>query len=128
MTRTLTTIVLGAAIVLAIGHMPRPAQAASVDAIAVDDDEDTKGGQAGWGTGEGDTTKEAGAMALKNCGKHGNTGCQVVLTYQQCGAYASSRKHSGTGTGPTKDVARKKAMDDCGSDNCKVVVADCVGD
>ena len=64
MTRTLTTIVVGAAIVLAIGHLPRPAWAASVDAIAVDDDESTKGGQAGWGTGEGDTTKEAGAEEL----------------------------------------------------------------
>lgn len=127
MKRMLMVGLLSVAAVLAFGHF-KPVYAASVDAIAVDDDTGTSGGDAGWGTGEGDTAKEAQEMAMHNCTKNGNKNCQVVLTYEHCGAYASSRKHAGIGTGPSKDVAKAKAMEGCGNDNCKVVVADCVGD
>ena len=128
MNRAILVGLFSAVIATAPGFYPRQAHAATIDAIAVDDDTSTSGGDAGWGTGEGDTEKEAKDMALKNCAKHGNKGCEVVLTYKQCGAYASSRKKYGTGTGPSKDVARAKAMEDCGNDKCKVVVSDCVGD
>jgi hypothetical protein len=128
MKRAVLVGLFSAVIATAPAFYPRQAMAASIDAIAVDDDVKTGAGDAGWGTGEGDTEKEAKDMALKNCAKNGNKSCQIVLTYKQCAAYASSRKHFGTGTGPSKDVARAKAMEDCGNDNCKVVVSDCVGD
>ena len=126
MKRVLMVGLLSVAVILAFGRTNH-VYAASVDAIAVDDDENTRGGDAGWGTGEGDTDKEAQAMALKNCREHGSKGCEVALTYKQCGAYASSRKHSGTGTGASESVAKKAALDECGNNSCKIVVSDCVG-
>ena len=126
MKRILMVGLLSVAVILAFGRTNH-AFASSVDAIAVDDDENTRGGNAGWGTGEGDTAKEAQEMALKNCRKSGNKGCEVAVTYKQCGAYASSRKHAGIGTGASEKEAKAKAMDDCGNDSCKIVVSDCVG-
>jgi hypothetical protein len=126
MKRVLMVGLLSAAVILAFGRTNH-VYAASVDAIAVDDDQDTKGGNAGFGTGEGDTAKEAQKMALENCRKSGNKGCEVALTYKQCGAYASSKKHAGTGTGSSESAAKKAAMEDCGNDACKIVVSDCVG-
>ena len=49
-----------------------------------------------------------------------------MLTYEICGAYASSANHAGTGTGRSAVEASKNALDACAHDTCKVVVADCV--
>jgi hypothetical protein len=125
MKRLLMVGLLSVAAVLAFGPT-KHVYAATVDAIAVDDDTGTSGGDAGYGTGEGDSAKEAQDMAMKNCTKNGNKHCEVVATYDHCGAYASSRKHAGVGTGSSKNAAKEKAMDECGNDSCKV--ADCVGD
>jgi len=100
--------------------------AASYDAIAVHDEQGLKGGDAGYGVGEGKTANAANDMAMKNCRTSGNGKCELAVTYQQCGAYASSREHSGTGTGETKDAAKSAALGQCGSGGCKIVVSDCV--
>ena len=114
------------ALAVAIAGFSGHAFAASYDAIAVDDDTHTTGGDAGYGVGEGDSQREAQSEAMKSCGEH-NKACQVVVTYQQCGAYASSRQHAATGIGHTEREAQMAALDSCGSGGCKVVVSDCVG-
>jgi hypothetical protein len=114
------------AVVAALAGFSGHAFAASYDAIAIDDDTHTSGGDAGYGVGEGDTQREAQREAMKSCREHNNS-CQVVAVYEQCGAYASSRQHAGTGMGRTERDAQMAALDSCGSGGCKVVVSDCVG-
>jgi hypothetical protein len=98
------------------------------DSIAVDDDVNTSGGDAGYGVGQGASKPEAETQAMKACKDEGNSGCKVEISYQNtCGAYASSQKHSGHATGANKGVASKAAQSACGEASCKVVVADCVG-
>ncbi len=101
--------------------------AAHYDSIAVDDDTGTSGGQAGYGVGEGDSAEEAKHEAMKQCRSSGNHSCEVAVTYQRCGAYASSKKNSGTGTGSSEAAARSEALHECGVSACRVVVSDCVG-
>ena len=127
MKRVFTFGLLLAAAILVFGRTTH-AFAASVDAIAIDDDRSTASGDAGWGTGEGDTVAAAKKMALENCAKEGNKHCKVMLTYKKCGAYASSANYYGTGTGATKAAAKEDAMKNCGHNGCKVAVSDCVGD
>jgi hypothetical protein len=97
---------------------------AKMDSIAVDDEPGLVAADIGYGIGEGDTAAEAKREALKQCKAKG---CEVVVTYDKCGAYASSKQHSGTGTGATEAEAKHNALVDCGSDACKVGVSDCVG-
>ena len=104
-----------------------PVVASTYDAIAIDDEPGLKGGQAGYGVGEGDSADDANAGALRNCRSSGNGKCVVAITYQTCGAYASSREHSGIGTGNTEASARGAAREQCGIEACRVVVSDCVG-
>lgn len=97
------------------------------DSIAVDDDVGTRGGDAGYGVGEGPTRGEAEAMAKQQCRSEGNKNCAVEISYQNmCGAYASSKKYSGHGTGMSKAAAARAAREACGDEHCKVVVTDCV--
>ncbi len=116
-------VFIAALLLCGSGH----AFATGYDAIAVDDEPGLKGGQAGYGVGEGTTAEDANAMALKNCKSSGNGKCTLALTYQRCGAYASSREHSGSAMGATESEARSAAKEQCGVGACRVVVADCVG-
>lgn len=101
---------------------------ATWDSIAVDDDTGTRAGGAGYGVGEGDSKAAAEGAAMKECKKTGNSGCTIEVSYKDmCGAYASSKKYSGHGTGHTKAQATKSAIETCGDGACKLVVADCVG-
>lgn len=94
-------------------------------AIAVDDDQGTKSAEVGYGVGEGATRAEAEADALATCKKSGNSGCEVVVHYSHCGAYASSKKYSGIGWGDSEAIAKSKALDKCGDSSCRIVVSDC---
>ena len=99
------------------------------DSIAVDDDTATNAGDAGYGIGNGDTKAAAESEAMKTCKGEGNSNCKVEISYKDmCGAYASSKNHSGNGTGATKAIASKAAMSSCGEGSCKIVVTDCVGE
>jgi hypothetical protein len=100
---------------------------ATMDSIAVDDEPGLKAGDVGYGVGEGDDAGTAKKEALKQCKKSGNDKCEVAVTYAKCGAYAASKQHSGTGTADSEDAAKQAAVEDCGTDGCKVVVSDCVG-
>jgi hypothetical protein len=105
-----------------------PVLAAGWDSIAVDDDTGTKGGDAGYGVGQGNNKGAAESEAVKACKDEGNSDCKVAVSYQTCGAYASSTHHAGIGTGASKDAASGAAMRGCGGGACKVVVSDCVGE
>ncbi len=78
--------------------------------------------------GTGDSKGVAEGEAVKACKSEGNTNCKVAVSYQTCGAYASSTHHGGIGTGPTKSSAASAALKGCAEGACKVVVAECVGD
>jgi hypothetical protein len=121
---TFRSLLVAAALLSGAGH----AFAATVDAIAVDDDRGDKGGDAGYGVGEGKSAEEASHEALRQCKSAGNDGCKVALTYETCGAYASSRKYFGTGTADTEAEAKHNALESCAHDSCRIVTSDCVGE
>ena len=121
------SILRSVAIVAVLLTGSHAAFAATYDSIAVDDDESTGGGKAGYGVGEGNSADEAKHEAMKECKSGGNKSCEVAVTYQRCGAYASSKKNSGSGTGDSEAIARQAALSECGVSACRVVVADCVG-
>ena len=91
-------------------------------AIAVDDQ---VGDEPAYGFSTGEDSKEsAQRQALKYCKEHGDK-CKVVVWFETCGAYASSKKYYGYGWGATKAKATAKALEMCGNNNCQVVVAEC---
>jgi len=96
----------------------------AVGAIAVDDEVgDT---EPGYGIATGyDTKEEAKKAALKNCRNEGNENCKVSVWFEGCGAYASSKKYSGAGWGKSKRIAEAKALETCGSPNCKIQASEC---
>ncbi|OAN51346.1 hypothetical protein A6A04_16350 [Paramagnetospirillum marisnigri] len=110
------TVVLG----LTIGATPGFA----AGAIAVDDEAGAKVSEVGYGIGTGSTREEAGADAMRECKKAGNSNCKVAVRYDTCGAYAASRDYSGIGWGSSENTAKANALEACGA-GCKVVVSDC---
>lgn len=100
-----------------------PASAFAFGAIAVDDQMGDTDPAYGFATGEDDKAS-AQKKALKYCKEHGDN-CKVVVWFETCGAYASSKKYYGYGFGATKAVATKKALEMCGRNTCQVVVSEC---
>lgn len=92
-------------------------------AIAVDDERGER--DPAYGVGGGASRGEAERNAMKFCRENSKRKCEVAVTYQQCGAYASSRNYSGTATGATEQAVRQGALSECGQRTCKVIVADC---
>ncbi len=80
-----------------------------------------------FGLGGGQKEDEAKEAAIEYCeeaaGK--NAMCKVVVTYQQCGAYAAKKNGGGYGINNTKKTAEAKAISGCDDDACKIVVSDC---
>jgi hypothetical protein len=118
--------VVSVASLVAFGASQAVARDAVYDSIAVSDARGVAGGDAGYGVGQGDSQADSNEGAMHECKTHHNPNCKLVLTYDMCGAYASSANHAGTGMGRTAVEASKNALDACGHDSCKVVVADCV--
>ena len=100
--------------------------ALAIGAIAVDDSYGDEPSGVGYGfvTLYG-SKQEAAAGAMEACQGEGNTECKVVLTFQNCGAYAASRNNFGVGTGGTMAAAEKSALTNCGEAECMAVVSDC---
>lgn len=115
--KSLTRLFVLASLILPLG-------AFAAGAIAVDDDEgDT---DPGYGVSTGAASRDqAGKDALAECKKQGNKSCKVVVRFDKCGAYASSKKNSGIGFGSSVGVAKTKALEDCGTSACKIIVAEC---
>ena len=77
------------------------------------------------GTGTGTTQQDAEASALMRCGGSRN-GCEIKGSFQGgCGAYASSRKHSGFGRGQSVAIAQQQAMNECRKNSCRIAVQYC---
>ena len=95
-------------------------------AIAVDDDPGLAHSEVGYGiVTKAPSQQTASSDAVEVCTSEGNAGCQLVLTFQNCGAYAASKVAFGTGTAATQSDAERRAMSDCGDKECKVVISDC---
>jgi hypothetical protein len=110
--------------ILAAASLILPLSAFAAGAIAVDDEEGET--DPGYGVVTGMANREeAGKAALRECRKHGNKNCKVAVRFDQCGAYAGSKKYYGVGYGKSIDVARTMAMNECGQKSCKVLVAEC---
>lgn len=92
-------------------------------AIAVNDSSGTSAEDAGYAVGYGSTKKEASAAAIKECKSAGNSSCEVMLTFEQCGAYVGNKASYGTGIGKSEKEAQKAAMAEC--PECKLIVSDC---
>lgn len=92
-------------------------------AIAVDDSVGETDPAYGFATGK-DTKEKAQRQAMKYCKEHGDS-CKVVVWFETCGAYASSKKYYGYGYGSTKAKATADALKMCGIKSCQVIVAEC---
>lgn len=78
-----------------------------------------------YGVGGGGSKGEAEKNAKSFCKEAGGKKCEVLVTYQQCGAYAASKKYSGVGTAATKKAAEAKALSACNNSNCSIAASDC---
>jgi hypothetical protein len=77
------------ALAFAMSMMIPVAAHASWGVIAVDDQVGEK--DPAYGVGGGDSKAEATKNAMKFCKEASGTKCDVAVTYEKCGAYASSR-------------------------------------
>lgn len=112
------------AAVLALGLLAGGMEVRAAGAIAVDDEAGSKADEVGYGIGSGSSREEAGADAMRECKKAGNSECKVAVRYDTCGAYAASKSYSGIGWGSSEGAAKANALEACGS-GCKIVVSDC---
>jgi hypothetical protein len=102
-----------------------PATVFAAGAIAVDDEAGQNPSDVGYGYATGHSSRdEAGAAALRNCRREGNRSCKVAVRFDECGAYAASRRNYGIGWGSSERVARQNALSQC-DDNCRIVFAIC---
>jgi hypothetical protein len=124
MTSTFKKLFIASAVVLsATSFMATSAYAAGWGAIAADEVIGEKDPY--YGVGGGDAKGEAEKNAMKFCKEAGGKKCEVLVTYQQCGAYAASKKYSGVGTAATKKLAEAKALSACNNSNCSIAASDC---
>lgn len=77
-----------------------------------------------YGVGGGDSESKASDNAMRFCRRAGGKSCKVVVTYNQCAAYAVSRRNTGSGKGATQKEAEAQALQVC-NDRCRIVVSDC---
>jgi hypothetical protein len=111
------------ALVFAVSMMVPFAAHAGWGVIAVDDRVGEK--DPAYGVGGGDTKAEATKNAMKFCKEAAGVKCEVAVSYEKCGAYASSRKYSGSASASSESDAKKKALSECNDASCKILVADC---
>ena len=114
------------ALIVALSITSGEALAARYDAIAIDDDIGGASGNGAYAVGQGPTKHEASRIAMSNCSLGGKLACAVKLTYDRCGAYASSHQTAGTGTGISLQAATSAALASCRDTSCHLVIADCV--
>lgn len=98
-------------------------------AIAIDIATDGEPGISGRTIGEF-SRRKAKNLALRDCQAAGGDDCQVVLWYaDQCAALALPDpvfgKRYGARAGQTKSEAARLALEECGSEDCKLVFIDC---
>jgi hypothetical protein len=95
-------------------------------AFAVDDEEGDTADEVGYGWSTGYPTRNAAAQAAMNeCKGQGNDNCRLVLTFQGCGAYATSPARYGVGTASNSRAAERNAMQACNNSQCQIVLSQC---
>lgn len=117
---------LAASFALASLWLAAPARAGDTawGAIAVDVTQKTT--DPSYGVGGGASEAEASGNAMGFCQKSGSkAGCKIVVTYQQCGAFASNGHDAGWAKAPTKPEAEASAVKACGQSGCAVAASDC---
>lgn len=117
------TSLLHAAFAAAILSFAYTTTAFATGAIAVNDEQGMSAEDAGYGLGYGGSKKEASANAVRECKSAGNDSCEVVLTFEKCGAYIGNKAYYATGVGATEAAAYKAAKAEC--PDCKLIVSDC---
>jgi hypothetical protein len=78
-----------------------------------------------YGVGGGSNKDDAEKYAQKFCDDAGGEKCKVVVSYQQCAAYALSKNHNGIGTGETKALSEQRAQKQCKDRDCYIIASDC---
>jgi hypothetical protein len=73
----------------------------------------------------GDSETKAVNNAMRFCKQAGGTSCELVVTYNQCAAYANFRDKGAAGKGVNKKAAEAQALSACSNNRCKVLVSDC---
>ena len=71
------------------------------------------------------TMQDAIKAALVKCTGNGGANCNIVATFERCGAVAASGKSFGVGWGITGKHARIMSLRNCGSDDCNVIANEC---
>lgn len=95
-------------------------------AIAVDDTELSHPDNVGYGYSDSEPSRSAAERsALSECRKAGNQNCRIALWFESCGAYAASHRNYGVGWGASEQAANAKALRECGSTACTIVVSLC---
>ena len=120
------SLFLAAGLALASLSFAAPARAGdnAWGAIAVDVTQKTT--DPSYGVGGGRSEAEATENAMNFCQKTGSkAGCKIVVTYEQCGAFASNGHDAGWSKAPTKEAAEAGAVKACGQSNCAVAASDC---
>lgn len=94
---------------------------------AISVDTKTHDTDSAYGIGGGNSKDEAEKNAQKFCAEAGGEKCTIVMSYQQCGAYALSKEHQGAGVGSatTKKAAEDIAKGECKEDDCQIIASDC---
>jgi hypothetical protein len=77
-----------------------------------------------YGIGGGDSESKASDNAMHFCRRAGGKSCKVVVSYNQCAAYAASRRNAASGKGATQKEAEAQALQAC-NDRCRIVISDC---
>jgi hypothetical protein len=116
-------LILGFGVSVLFAGAPASAAEYAWGAISIDASESSI--SPAYGIGGGGAEAEAVENAQKFCIKAGGKGCKLMVSYQQCGAFASNGHDAGWGKSPTKKGAEDGAMSACEKDNCKIVVSDC---
>jgi hypothetical protein len=70
------------------------------------------------------TSQAAASEAMLACQENGDH-CEVMLTFQKCGAYAASKTNFGVGAAASLKAAERRAVASCKGAGCRVVVSDC---
>lgn len=101
---------------------PTPRWADRWGAVAID-----PSGHAGVINGEHSKTA-AEQEALRKCQANQGTACAIAVSYyNQCAAIAQKPSGGvmGTSTGPTLDIAKSTALEQCDDSSCRVVYSAC---
>lgn len=78
-----------------------------------------------YGVGSAANKEEAEKYAQKYCADAGGEQCAVMVSYQQCGAFASFKENQGKGIGSTKQMAEEMAKKECKDTQCSIITSDC---